>query len=121
MKETDHLKELRIDEWIWVVFIILSALNIFGDELEKDYYTQHNIQKDKTAKKIFTITVFISFLIYCYLAYQRYQRVQILKTTNKNTELEEMRLFASILVVIASIIFLYYQLESTSTSNPSIV
>ncbi len=121
MKENDKLKDLKIDEWIWVVFIILSALNIFGDELEKDYYLHHNTTKDKTAKKIFTLTVFISFLIYCYLAYQRYQRVQIMKTTKKDTKLEELRLFASILVVIASIIFLYYQLEDTSASNPSIV
>ena len=31
----DKERELRVDEWIWVIFIILSIFNIFGDELEK--------------------------------------------------------------------------------------
>ena len=39
--DNERVKEIVIDEWIWVVFIILSALNIGGDELEKKYCYYH--------------------------------------------------------------------------------
>ena len=120
METNNKVQELRIDEWIWVTFIILSVLNIFGDECEKDFCLKHDINKDKLAKKIFTFTVFVSLLIYSYLAYQRYSNLQAKWNTNQNTFLDEMRFFGSILVVVASFIFLYYQLETTSASNPSI-
>ena len=35
MKENNELREVTINEWIWIVFVILSLLNIYGDELEK--------------------------------------------------------------------------------------
>ena len=38
-------KELTIDEWIWIIFIILSIMNILGDELEKKFYRERVIQK----------------------------------------------------------------------------
>lgn len=118
--ENDKLTELKIDEWIWIIFIILSALNIFGDEYEKDYYIHHDVYKDSIAKKIFTFTVFISFLIYLYLAYQRYTKMKITKNQHQDTSICDTRFFASILVVIASLLFLYCQLEDTNASNPSI-
>ncbi|MGN1268332.1 MAG: hypothetical protein ACI4U0_02370 [Candidatus Aphodocola sp.] len=120
MGNNDRLTELRIDEWIWITFIILSALNIFGDECEKDFCIHHDVSKDRIAKKIFTFTVFVSLLIYCYLAYQRYGRLQMKRSINQNVSLEEMRFFGSILVVVASFIFLYYQFETTTADNPSI-
>ena len=123
MKEyeyTQELKELKIDEWIWIVFIILSVLNIFGDEYEKDFYTKNDTQKDQTAKKIFTFTVFISFLIYAYLLYQRYNRVKLMRSQGRDTSLGEIRLFGSILVVTASLLFLYTQIKENKKNNPSI-
>ncbi len=115
------IKELVIDEWIWVIFIILSFLNIFGDELEKDYYQQNDIEKDQSAKNIFTFTVFISFLIYVYLFYQRYTKTKKMRSLKKDTTLCDLRCLGSILVVTASIIFLYCQLKEKSATNPSIV
>lgn len=118
--DNNKIKELRIDEWIWVIFIILSVLNIFGDECEKDCCINYDANKDSLAKKIFTFTVFVSLLIYCYLAYQRYSRVKLKHQYQQESSLDELRFFGSILVVIASIIFLYYQLETTTPENPSI-
>ena len=37
-KDKERVSELVIDEWIWGVFIILSILNITGDEFEKKSY-----------------------------------------------------------------------------------
>ena len=31
----DRLRELQIDEIIWIIFITISIINIIGDEFEK--------------------------------------------------------------------------------------
>lgn len=119
-KDRERVSELVIDEWIWVVFIILSALNISGDELEKKYCYYH-IDKEKVrAKNIFTLTVFVSFLIYNYLAYKNCNKYKRAKLTNQDTSLISTRCIASILVVIASTLFLTAQLRDTRATNPSI-
>ncbi len=115
-----RVSELVIDEWIWVVFIILSALNINGDELEKKYCYDHLEEEKNRAKKIFTFTVFVSFIIYAYLAIKNYRKYNTLKESNQDTRLASIRSFASILVVIASSLFLTAQLEDTKATNPSI-
>lgn len=118
--DQERVTELIIDEWIWIVFIILSILNISGDEIEKKFCYNHN-QNDKTkAKKIFKFTVFISFLIYSYIAYKNYNKYKKTKYSNQDNPLISMRLFASILIVVASAILLYTQLKDTEAENPSI-
>lgn len=122
MKEEDYkkLNELKIDEWIWGVFIILSILNISGDEIEK-HYCYYHLKKDKErSKKIFTLTVFVSFLIYIYLAYRNCQRYNDAIKNNKDISLISIRKFASILVATASFMLLYAQLNDNKPTNPSI-
>ena len=71
MIDYKRVHELRIDEGIWIIFIILSIINIFGDEYEKDYCIHHIYQEKVISKNIFTFTVFISLCIYLFLEYQR--------------------------------------------------
>ena len=56
--DRERVTELVIDEWIWVAFIILSVLNISGDELEKKYCINHEENAKSKAKNIFTIIIF---------------------------------------------------------------
>lgn len=119
-KDIERARELVIDEWIWVVFIILSILNISGDELEKKYCYYH-IEKEKLrSKNIFTLTVFCSFLIYNYLAYKNCNKYKKAKFTNQDTGLIGTRCLGSMLVVVASTLFLLAQLKDTKATNPSI-
>ena len=116
----ERVTELVIDEWIWVVFIILSFLNISGDEIEKKYCYFHEQNDKKRAKKIFKFTVLISFIIYSYIAYKNYKKYKKTKYSEQDNTLVSMRLFASTLIVIASSILLYTQFKDTEPENPSI-
>ena len=118
--DRERVTELVIDEWIWVAFIILSVLNINGDELEKKYCINHEENAKSKAKNIFTITVFVSFLIYFYLAYKNCKKYYKLKSMNQDINLISTRCLASILVVIASFLFLTAQLKDINPINPSI-
>lgn len=120
--DRERVSELVIDEWIWVAFIILSALNIGGDELEKKYCYHKKVVENEMdlSKKIFTLTVFGSFLIYIYLAYRNCKKYNKLKQCNDDISLIRIRCFASLLVVFASLLFLYAQLHDKVPTNPSI-
>ena len=117
----DEIKELRIDEIIWIIFIFLSILNITGDEYKKDYCINKSKESEILSKNIFLLTLFISFLVYTYIAYKKYKRVQFNYEHNLDNTLAKRRLLASILVVVASIIFLSCQVEECSGNNPSML
>ena len=120
INQKQKLTELTIDEWIWIIFIILSILNIVGDELDKDYCLYQDINEKSLSKKIFNLTVFISFIIYAYLAYRGYSRLNNAIKLNQNIDLAKSRLFANILVLIASFILLYDQIKEPLPENPTI-
>ena len=119
INQKQKLTELTIDEWIWIIFIILSILNIVGDELDKDYCLYQDINEKSLSKKIFNLTVFISFIIYAYLAYRGYNRLNNAIKLNQNIDLAKSRLFANILVLIASFILLYDQIKEPLPENPT--
>ena len=119
INQKQKLTELTIDEWIWIIFIILSILNIVGDELDKDYCLYQDTNEKSLSKKIFNLTVFISFIIYAYLAYRGYNRLNNAIKLNQNIDLAKSRLFANILVLIASFILLYDQIKEPLPENPT--
>ena len=112
-----RLKELQIDELIWIIFITISIINIIGDEFEKKYCLTKEQNNLNISKNIFTFTLFASLLIYGYILYTRYKKYQ----NDINNNLNKNRLFASILVVVASIINLYCQLKDRQPTNPTIL
>lgn len=118
--DSERINELVVDEWIWVLFIILSALNIGGDELEKDYCYNQEIFIKSRAKKIFNLTVFCSFLIYLYLASKNYKKYYKAKVNGKDTTISGTRCIGSVLVVIASFLFLIAQFKDKFPTNPSL-
>ena len=121
MMDYDKISQLRIDEWIWVIIIFLSIMNIFGDECEKDFCIYHNTIKKKQAKKIFIFTLFISLLIYLYLEKIRYKNLVSCRLNKQNTIFWEIRCFGGFLVIIATLLFLYCQIVEPDPQNPLIV
>ena len=120
MYDYDRVCELKIDEWIWVLFIILSSLNIFGDECEKNYCISHSGRGKDISKRVFSFTIFSSLFIYLYLEYQRYNHLVDCINKQQNTSLWKVRCFGGLLVIIATILFLYCQLVESDPVNPGI-
>ena len=114
---TDRLNELQIDEIIWLIFITVSIFNIIGDEFEKNYCQTKNLNSLNKSKNIFTLTLFISFIIYSYILYTRYKKLR----NNPYNNLTKKRLFASILVVVACSINLLCQIKDRQPTNPTIL
>lgn len=114
--EIDKVHELVIDEWIWVIFIILSFLNIRGDECLKDYCYNHNNNNRLLSKKIFKFTVFVSLIIYIYIASDNINKYS--KQKSKDNSIMKTRCLSSILVVAAAFLSLMVQFNDNDAINP---
>jgi len=120
MNNYNEIKDLKIDEVIWGIFIFLGLINIFGDECKKDYYVKEDIHRQELAKKVFLFSLVVSFFVYIYISHMKYRRLKYCYDNNLDSSCAEARMFASIMVVIASGIFLYCQIKESNPVNPSI-
>jgi len=111
MKENYELREVTINEWIWIVFVILSLANIYGDELEKSSL-QEELTHNNTARKIFLTTASVALIIYFYFAIHSYNKLKILREQNKDTKLQEINLLGNSLVFIGACILIYFNIQN---------
>ena len=43
----NELEELNLEKIIWIIFIILSAINIYGDNIQQLFLIENNIEYEK--------------------------------------------------------------------------
>lgn len=114
----EKIKDLNIDELIRVVFILIAIANIFGDELEKKYYNKNDLESEIKAKKIFIVIVAITLAIYIYLAFKSYKSIK--KSTGYQKKLLETRHIGVILIILGTIILLYFEINYFPATSPDV-
>ena len=119
MRNSNDLQEVTINEWIWIIFVILSLANIYGDELEKQTLSKEQIH-NKKAKDIFLITSSIALIIYFYFFIHSYNKLKNLKKENKNTKLQEINLLGNSFVFIGACLLIYFNIKSRKENPPNL-
>lgn len=105
------IKRLTFENYIWVIFIIISILDIYGDELIKKYLRENDQEADRKAKKIFFSIIIVSLIIYLYFLIRNYSDLQ----THPNDDAYQVRLFGSIFIFVGTLCLFYFQMK---TANP---
>lgn len=103
------VKRLNFENLIWISFIIVSALDIYGDELIKKGLTLHDKKNLYKANKLFLTLSYFSVLVYIYFLFRNYKDYQKHKNSNY-----QIRLLGSLLILIGSICLTYYQKCNTT-------
>lgn len=52
----NELEELNLEKIIWIIFIILSAINIYGDNIQQLFLIENNPKYEKN-----TISIYIYY------------------------------------------------------------
>ena len=105
----DKLKELNIEDFIWVIYIGIILLSWYSNSLERKYYINNdNISKEEY-RKIIIFIFSILIIVYLYFLKGSYNDIMNIKITdsNKKKELLYLSFIASLLIAISGIIFLY--------------
>lgn len=115
----NEIKRLKFEDFLWVVFIILAAMNIFGDYNETEYLKTNNKSFKNKANQIFEFTLIATLLIYIYFLIRNYNALQKASAEEKN--LFTIKLLGSSLLIAGIICLIYFQEHQTSfTGTPAI-
>lgn len=103
-----EIQELNFEKFLAILFIIASVLNYYGDSIQQNFLKYSNPQDEKKAKTLFVIALIITIVAYLYFIKRDKDNVLYATLTNGNVRLEQVRLFASILILVGFLIILYY-------------
>ena len=114
-KIDDKLRQLRIEDFIWVIYIGIIALSYYSNYLERNYF----IFNDKCCKyryrNIMILIFSILIIIYFYFLYDSYNSLKGINCYDdeKKKRLLYLSFLASLLIFISGIIFLYIAISDT--------
>ena len=105
----DKLKELKIENFIWIIYIGIIFLSWFSNFLEKKYFIYNDLESKEKYRKIMIFIFSILIIVYYYFLQDSYKSVKELKCidTQKKKDLINLSFIASLFIFISGIIFLY--------------
>lgn len=105
----NKLKEIEIEDYIWIIYLGIIFMSWYSNSLERDFYLHNNIESKKKYREIMIGIFTILLIVYLYFLYSAYQDLKNLKPNDspKRRQLVIMSFIASLLLVISGILFLY--------------
>lgn len=107
-KESE-IKRLNFEDILWVIFIVLSILNIVSNKFQKDYVVTDNEYYEDRANNITIFVLSILLLVYLYFFLRNYKMYNN-KDNPTNTDL--VKIMGSVFFIIATLCLLYFQVHS---------
>jgi len=104
----ERLEELKIEDFIWVIYIGIIFLSWISNSLERKYFLFNDLIAKENYRKIMTIIFSILVIIYFYFYKESIGDINKLKEcdTEKKKLLTIFSSIASLLIFISGIIFL---------------
>lgn len=108
----DKLKEIKIEDYIWVIYIGIIFLSWYSNSLERIYFIYDDLVSKKKYREILIFIFSILIIIYFYFLKSTVNDVNNIKPTDslKKQNLVYLSFIASLLIAISGIIFLYIAL-----------
>lgn len=105
----DKLKELNIEDFIWIIYIGIIFFSWFANSLERNYFLTGNNDSKEKYRTIMIIIFSILIIVYLYFFLDSLEDFNNLKEydTKKKKELVSLSLIGSTLILISGLIFLY--------------
>lgn len=103
------LKQLDIEDFIWIIYIFIILASWFANYLERDYYVNNNEKSKKEYQDIMIFIFSILVIVYFYFLKDSYNDIKSFKPTDshKSKFLNTLSFIGSLLVAISGLIFLY--------------
>ena len=103
-----HLKRLKNEDFIWIIYFFIAAFAIFSNKLERDYVLNKNSVAYKKSKTINIILFLVAFFIYLYFVLLFTQDLNNMEKNFNNEKYRNtfLQLIAALLFLIGGIIYL---------------
>lgn len=102
-----ELRRLRFEDMLWIIFAILSFINVYGDNIqEKNLYINSSIL-EKKSNDVFIFTLIITFLIYIYFFIRNYNSYK--EVPEKQKDIYTIKILGSSFLIAGIICLIYFQ------------
>ena len=103
-----RIKQIDIENFIWIIYFGLIGLCLFANTFEKKYFTNQDLEAKEKYRELTIIIFVVAIIIYLYFFWDNYQDFK-----SNGTKLQELNLLGSALILISGFIFLYIALVDT--------
>ena len=109
----EKLNELKIEDFIWVIYIGIIILSWYSNSLERKYFIFNDQISKEKYRRIIIIIFSVLVLVYFYFLNDSYQSLKALNEfdSEKKQCLVFLSFIGSLLIAISGLIFLYIALE----------
>ena len=109
----NKLKQLDIEDFIWIIYIGIIIMSWYSNSLERDFFVNNNETSKIKYRNIIIIIFSILVAVYIYFFKDSLDDVKNLKPTdsNKKKNLISISFIASTLILISGLMFLYIAIE----------
>jgi len=117
------LRELEIEDWIWIITLFSAIFAIISNYFEKKYVVTKDKNSKNTYKTINVTLLTISFLIYLYFLILSYSRIKEINPTTsfKQARLTNLNFLGAVLFIIAAGISIFVEIYSDDGSDTSLI
>lgn len=105
----EKLKQINIEDYIWIVYLGIILLSWYGNSFERKYYINKD-QISKTKYQNITILIFsILIIVYFYFLKSSISDIKNIKPyySQKKKDLIYLSFIGSLLVTLSGVIFLF--------------
>ena len=110
MQEKEELlKKLRIEDFVWVIYLVIIGLSFYSNYVERKYII-YDDDKNKNKYRLINMTVFtLAVLIYIYFVYDNYKELKNLKEYDnyEKKKFTYIEFTGAVLALISGLLFLY--------------
>jgi uncharacterized membrane protein YwzB len=109
----NKLKQLDIEDFIWLIYIGIIIMSWYSNSLERDFFVNNNEVSKTKYRNIMIIIFSILVIVYAYFFKDSLDDVKNLKPTDtkKKRNLISISFIASALILISGLMFLYIAIE----------
>lgn len=109
----EKLKQLKIEDFIWLIYIFIIFLSWYSNSLEKKYFVFNDNNAKEKYQTIMKFIFLILIFVYLYFFNDSFSDYINLKNTDseKKKRLVTLSMIASLLILISGFIFLYIAYE----------
>ena len=102
------LRQLNIEDFIWLVYIGIILLSWFSNNLERKYFIYNDYVSKEKYRKIMILIFSILIVVYLYFFKDSYDDLKNISSfdSDKKKELTTLSFIGSLLIVISGFIFL---------------
>ena len=108
-KINSKLKQLKIENFIWIIYIGIIILSWYANSLEKKYFIFNDLLSKKKYRQVMLFIFSILIVVYFYFLRDSYNDFKNIseKDSCKKQNLVFLSFIASLLIFVSGLIFLY--------------